>query len=215
MGHDYLARSELTEAYSDLLVKGVYRDGSVKEYKSHKVIVCPQSTWFAVACRNGTFREGESGVITVPLGVGPDSDDGTDDGNTFHYMMQFFYTDNYTPGVDDHHPGEEGLAAHALVYAIAEKYDVAGLRELARKKYNRRLYEMWKNSEMARAISIINNSIAPEVKGLKQVTADEVARYLGRLIDDSEICDSLQLAPLFMLRVMKTMRKKNFLDKLM
>lgn len=74
--------------YSDLTVKC-----GLRSFKVHKSVLCPRSKYFATACRKGTFKEGQEGVITLKaVDNGPDADnDAADDPHAVEMMMEYFY----------------------------------------------------------------------------------------------------------------------------
>ncbi|KAH6873632.1 hypothetical protein B0T10DRAFT_449832 [Thelonectria olida] len=127
-----------TGIYSDLTV----RCGN-KEYPVHKVLACTRFPFLAKAC-DGPYEEGRSGVIDL-------SDD---DHDAVDSMICYLYNGYYPriesgttvsvaqpPGskswtVDDFGEVTLGLQVkylclHARVYALAEKYAVSGLKEIA------------------------------------------------------------------------------------
>ncbi|KAM4054483.1 BTB/POZ domain-containing protein [Hirsutella rhossiliensis] len=72
----------LDHKYADLVIRCGGQD-----FKAHRAIVCPQSSFFAKACDNG-FKEAETGVIDLP----------DDEPEIVTHFLQFLYTGNYQDG---------------------------------------------------------------------------------------------------------------------
>ncbi|KAI4130485.1 MAG: hypothetical protein LQ338_001716 [Usnochroma carphineum] len=92
-----------------------------QDFKCHKVVVCPQSSFFEAACTNG-FQESLSSKIELV------------DDHPYHValMVEFLYTQEYTAAdhfaalFDVKHP-EYVFKAHISLYAMGDKYGVPRL----------------------------------------------------------------------------------------
>ncbi|KAE9988204.1 hypothetical protein EG328_000160 [Venturia inaequalis] len=89
------------------------KDGT--EIYVHKNIVCPQSTFFANACKKGRFKEGMEGVVNIEIG---ESDD-------IKAMLSYLYM------IDPVEDSENVFGRYARLYIAADFYDIATLRTRA------------------------------------------------------------------------------------
>ncbi|RDI83698.1 hypothetical protein Vi05172_g6288 [Venturia inaequalis] len=88
-------------------------------YNVHKAIVCAQSRFFKNACKKGTFKESDTGVIDLPA----------DDHYAVRSMIEFLYTGDYT----ELEPSTR-LLHHVQTYTLAEKCSIEPLKDHARSK---------------------------------------------------------------------------------
>ncbi|GAB7341442.1 hypothetical protein MBLNU457_7683t1 [Dothideomycetes sp. NU457] len=134
-GIDPPSTSGAAKEQSEILIRGVYETGVV-EWRLSRSVLSRESTWFATACRHGAFMEGETGVITVPLTKSPDFDEDADNLDAFSRMMRFFKDDFYYLNKDLASSFAQLVQIHAMLYAIADKYDVPRLQSLASDFYD-------------------------------------------------------------------------------
>ena len=97
-----------------------------KEYHVHRCFVAPQSKYFERAC-TGMFKEGAECKIDL-------KEDLT---SMVDRMIYYFYDFDYYSGSDSTKMTETALSVlvHIQMYAIADKYDVPGLKTLALEKF--------------------------------------------------------------------------------
>ncbi|EED11743.1 conserved hypothetical protein [Talaromyces stipitatus ATCC 10500] len=110
-----LTRIRELREFSDLTIvcEGV-------KYEVHKAIICSQSPVLHAACTGG-FQANESSPIV-------------------DRFVQFLYTGDYTISEKDHEGVDlSPMQYHARVFALADKYDVKTLCDLAANKYYDRL----------------------------------------------------------------------------
>lgn len=150
-------------------------------------------------------QEGEAGIITIPLSKQSEFDEDADNAEAFDEMMRFLYRGDYD--ADD----QDTLSGHAMVYAIAEKYGVASLARLAYERYADCWSKKPSDKDIACAIKVVNESVAPQVTGLKQHTAERVAYYLSHLIQVDEIRRVLERTPEFSVLLMQELQKQDLL----
>lgn len=165
-------------------------------YKVHKAIVCPQSGFFRAACRPNTFQEGISGVVTLPCNPGRDLDALTapisteefdwdldvEDKSAAKLMVHFFYHHNYPskfPTYDGHgrltaeNVVKGAMVDHAKMYAMAEKYQIPGLKIVALHKYQQCLEETY--AGYATSIIIAFMSTPETDQGLRSEIVDSLS----------------------------------------
>jgi hypothetical protein len=66
---------------------------------------------------------------------------------------------------------ETNLMLHARVYALAEKYEIGGLREVALSKFKVELDSNWDTRDFLEAIKIVYNSTPKSNRGMRDVVA--------------------------------------------
>ena len=129
----------LIEDTKALLDSGKYSDLTIttrtRSFKVHKAIVCTQSKVFAAMSDSGF-----EGTATSTFSLEDD------DPATVERMITFLYTGDYDDSTDiaEEEEGEEEtdaaqvchvLMANARVYCIADKHDMAGLKEIAKANF--------------------------------------------------------------------------------
>ncbi|KAL8409347.1 hypothetical protein RB594_007690 [Gaeumannomyces avenae] len=151
-----------------------------KNYLVHKSIVCPRSDFFAKACR-GPFKEAQEGKINLP----------EDDPVTVHSMVFYLYHLKYdvsqswkeTSGEEVPKDGSE-LVEHAKVYALAEKYGIPCLKELARKNFKTAADEHWDSDKFFDAAHEAYTNTLETDRGLRDVVVDTLYKYKDLLKKD-------------------------------
>ncbi|QSZ32609.1 hypothetical protein DSL72_002188 [Monilinia vaccinii-corymbosi] len=118
--------------YSDFIIKC-----HTKTFHVHRVVVCTQSKPIQAAA-NGNFRTWIQESITGIL----DLED--DDPCTVARMIHFLYLQDYDDGEEEAEaPARGRLLVNAMVYVLADKYDVPALQARARDKYEEALATAW------------------------------------------------------------------------
>ncbi|KAI3573646.1 hypothetical protein IWW34DRAFT_753919 [Fusarium oxysporum f. sp. albedinis] len=190
---------------------GLYSDLKItccnKQYQVHKAIICPRSCFFRNACEN-YFQESRSNVINLP----------EDDPEAVDSMIYYIYN-GYYPKMD---PGTQGiskdrlaaagwkletfgeftgglqvkfLVLHAEVYALAEKYDVLGLKEMAQ-----RCFRIISNcggccsKEFAQACEFVYTTTIDSDRGLRDVVVQSLLEH-PRALDEEHIRSAMRLLP--------------------
>ncbi|EGU73983.1 hypothetical protein FOXB_15505 [Fusarium oxysporum f. sp. conglutinans Fo5176] len=162
---------------------GLYSDLKItcgdKQYQVHKAIICPRSPFFGVACQNH-FRESQSNIINLP----------EDDPEAVDSMIYYIYN-GYYPKID---PGTHGeftgglqvkfLVLHAKVYALAEKYEVSGLKEMAQ-----RCFQIISNCGGS-----CSKEFAQAYRGLRDVVV-QALHDNPRALDEEHIRRAMRLQP--------------------
>ena len=81
---------------------------------------------------------------------------------------------------------------HISTYAIADKYDVRGLRTYARNKCNAQSWYKWSLTPLRIITSSVYSSTPPKDRGLRPLIADACAVHAKDLIYDPEWCELLR-----------------------
>ncbi|TDZ27702.1 Protein roadkill [Colletotrichum spinosum] len=137
----------MSDKYSDMTI----RCGG-RTFKTHKAIVCSQSSFFDKAL-NSSFKEGITNEVELP----------EDDPAAIRHMLEFMYKGDYsrveesTAGCPDTDTQQKALAAtarprrsgfkHLHAYLVADKYDVRALRLLALTRFYRAVELTWMADE--------------------------------------------------------------------
>lgn len=82
------------------------------------------------------------------------------------------------------HPAEgkaDQLLSHAILYEIADKYDVKGLKELAREKFSRACAKFWDTEEFVAAAKHAWSTTPIEDRGLREVIIKTIAEHMNLL----------------------------------
>ncbi|KAF6235108.1 hypothetical protein HO173_006735 [Letharia columbiana] len=212
-----LASNELlwtSQKYSDMTI----RCGS-KEYKVHRSVICPRSTFFAAAC-NGEFMEAKSATITM------NDDDLQAVENMLLYLYTLDYPDEEVPNVPADHGAMDSslpphlrtisttteedtnvgttlgliegttlhdprMMNHALVYAVADKYDIPELKELAKCKFQTLARSKWPHDDLHAVTEIVFSTTPDQDMGLRQIILDICAEHFQDILKDEGSRDAV------------------------
>ena len=84
------------------------------------------------------------------------------------------------------------LIEHAKVFAMAVKYHVDALRNLAAQKFKAEVAEHWDHEDLAHAIHVIYTSTADEVTQLREIAVEALDAHRGQLLEKPEIATLLR-----------------------
>ena len=171
-----------SEKYSDLII--VTR---TRSFKAHKAVVCTQSQVFA-AMSDGYFKESS----TSNLGLEDD------DPATVERMIAFLYTGKYDQGNSDI-PAKEAkrtarttLMVDTLVYSLADKYDIKGLKVLARFNFRRvDCCTAWQCEDFLNIVRAVLNTTPDNDSGLRDMVSCICARHIDEVLADETWNDFL------------------------
>ncbi|QDS73368.1 hypothetical protein FKW77_007158 [Venturia effusa] len=171
-----IAVTALRKGVSNVFESGEYSDLTVrcqnKDFNVHKVVVCAQSDWFKNACKT-TFQEGQSGLITLP----------DEEYNAIQGLLQHMYEFRYNgPGAED----ASALAYHLDLYTVADKYQCAGLRQLAIERFSAAAHHNWNSPELVEAIKTIYKTPAVVNHKLRESALDVVLNHLKKLVSSAD-----------------------------
>ena len=151
-------------------------------------------------------QEGDSGVIELKTAesdhaTSNDGEDAYDEPEIVKLMVEYFYHFDYLRGTDSELvqvsasdlqsppqlPSQVYLIEHAKVFAIAVKYQIEGLRELAVSKFHTAATGLWKHDDFAHSVHIVFNSTAEEVTQLLVIASDILHQHFDVLKEKAEI----------------------------
>lgn len=84
------------------------------------------------------------------------------------------------------------LIEHAKVFAMAVKYHVDALRNLAVQKFQTEVGQHWDHEDLAHAVHVIYTSTADEVTQLREVTVEALNAHRDQLLEKPEIATLLR-----------------------
>jgi hypothetical protein len=83
------------------------------------------------------------------------------------------------------YPAPEGdatqLLLHSKMYEIGDKYEVVGLKQLAREKFLRAATKYWNDEQFTTAAYYVFNTTPEEDKGLRDVVSSTISAHMGLL----------------------------------
>ncbi|QDS69486.1 hypothetical protein FKW77_006690 [Venturia effusa] len=166
-----MAHQGIIDAVSSCLDSGDHSDLTIKcennEFKAHKVVLCPQSTFFAKALKKNAFQEGQTGVISMDA----------DDPDAIHAMLRFLYTGDYS---------NENLTmqSHLKIYELADKVDVSSLKTLCEEKFKGIAGVDWKDATFPACIKLAYDITPPGSSGerLRSIVVEIVSEHVKDLL---------------------------------
>jgi len=183
-------------SFEELMDSGKYSDLTIKcgdqEFRVHRAIVCSRSKPLA-AMVDGNWKESEIGVIEL----------NEDPPEMVKKMIQFLYTlqydDNRGNTLEHDVPSEshkenpetaEGpLLTNAHLFVLGDIYDIHGLREYARSRYEEIVKDRWNNEFFSQSIHLVYEKCTEEsLKGVMVQTAQE---NIGVLLEREEFLQLL------------------------
>lgn len=75
----------------------------------------------------------------------------------------------------------EALVIHAKMYAIAEKYNIIGLKQLAKERFEPECEYFWNHSEFPIAANIVYDSTPENDKGLRDIVVKTIVSHMELL----------------------------------
>ncbi|RYN37615.1 hypothetical protein AA0119_g11868 [Alternaria tenuissima] len=94
------------------------------------------------------------------------------------------------------------LLVHSKMYAIGDKYDVAGLKELACKKFSPIGMSLWNNEAFVQAAEHVLNSTPDSDVGLREVLCQTIVSHI-ELLNKPAVADLLDKHTKFMFKVLR------------
>ncbi|KAG9186238.1 hypothetical protein G6011_02794 [Alternaria panax] len=170
-------------SHKQLLVtlKNTFSDRTVTcgsdSYKVHKnIVVCSRTEFFARAMRFGG-KEATEGIVDLP----------GDNPATVKRLCQWIYEDDYASNADKiaglfpcptqpSDQGEENLLIQAKMYEIADKYDVADLKDLVKEKFHWACTVSWNASTLSNAAHHVFSTTPEHEIGLRDTVISTIHR---------------------------------------
>jgi hypothetical protein len=154
--------------FSDLVLRH-----DVESFQVHRIIVCAQSKVFYKACTGG-FEEEFTGIIQM---------------NHVNYielkkLVNFFYDSEY----DDCLPEDADLSLlqlHARMFALADQYDIPGLKTLAAEKYSSRCTTS-QTLELLVSLRDVYETTPPSIRRLRHTAYIAVRKRLPEILRNKE-----------------------------
>lgn len=95
-------------------------------------------------------------------------------------------------------PSRVYMIEHAKVFAIAVKFQIDGLRDLAALKFKQAATAYWSHDDFAHSVHIVFNSTAEEVTQLREIVSDILHQHFDDLEAKPEVeavvCNTPRLA---------------------
>jgi len=198
-------------AYSDLTINCGH-----DKYNVHRAIVCPRSTFFEKAC-DSQFKEAHTRAIELPgddpkaielmlhylyrldypqqqqepqqgthsssPGVGADLETSIASSKKQRKMLKAV-----SHHADRKIPKTSNLLIHAKMYALGEKYDIQGLKDLALGKFLTEVEFYWDTDDFIKAFEEVFTSTVEEDRGLRNACVDIIAQHV-ELLDRTQLQD--------------------------
>ena len=221
-------RIGLTRSNSEIWGSSKYSDLTVRcgsqDFKLHRAIVCPRSTFFAAACDGqfhvhkisirqltscesvltSLFQEAQTCTIVLKEDDPPTVrrmltylytltyDDEGDAASAEHYMVNGAKISKAAPTLSP--PlSEEELSRHAkmmnnvVVYAVAQKYDISELKELATFKFRQLLWLKAPSPSLLHVVDAVFETTSIADSGLRSVVAKYCIKYRTEIVADNHL----------------------------
>ena len=105
-----------------------------------------------------------------------------DDPVTVERMITFFYTGKYDHGSFPCSTVGDILMAHTLVYSIADKYDIKGLKVLAKAKFEYLARVAWSCGDYLAVVAQVFDTTPDTDMGLRDIVGLECAEHIDELL---------------------------------
>ena len=110
-------------------------------------------------------------------------------------MVQFFYSMNYDDDIPEEIEATERetvsrislLQLHARMFALGDRYDIPGLRDVAVKKYSSRCTVFWESLEFLESICDVYGRTPSSVQHLRNAACFLMRKNLPKMLDDEAV----------------------------
>lgn len=157
----------------------------------HKLVLCAQSEWFQKTCA-GSWKVGAQystdhtvRLMTVQEGQESKIELAEDDPQVVDAMLHYLYNFDY----GDYGIGQEHCPPIVLdvrVFAIAGKYFLANLKDLAAKKFETRAAEEWKGPGFVAAITEAYSIIPEHDDTIRKILVRIAREHASQLLDPEQ-----------------------------
>lgn len=158
--------------YSDFIIKCHSRTFHV-----HRIVVCTQSKPIQAAA-NGNFLESVTGVLDLV----------DDDPSTVERMINFFYLQDYDDSetIEEAKEGYGRLLINTMVYIIGDKYDIQGLKTLAKRKYEAAIDTEWNTPSFSASLELMYEELPESDMCLTSLALQTASKHVKELKDKEE-----------------------------
>lgn len=149
-------------------------------------------------------QEGDTGIIKLKATpsdgeTAAEGDDVCDEPEIVKLMVEYFYHFDYLRDTESltepsqssaptaKPPSHGYIIEHAKVFAIAVKYQIDGLGDLAASKYKEAVTTCWNKEEFAHSVFVAFNSTAEEVTQLRDIVSDTLHQHFDDLKNKAEV----------------------------
>ncbi|KAF5723799.1 BTB POZ domain-containing protein [Fusarium mundagurra] len=195
-----------TGNYSDLILAS-----REKNYPAHRAVVCPQSSVIEKKCQ---FQDATQGPSCERCGTAPEYrfDFLDDDPQSVDCLVQFLYRQDYQDthiSHEDDQEEEDSVAkdsedielsddyidncypvVHVRMYALAEKYDISALKDLALGKFNKAIQQEPPLDRFLDSAEEAYTSTVPEDRGMRDAVVKHFHTH-PELLDDERTYETL------------------------
>jgi len=107
-------------------------------------------------------------------------------------MVNFFYNMSYDDDIPEETEQETGpcispLQLHARMFALGDRYDISGLREVAVKKYSSKCAVAWIPLEFLESISDVYGRTPASLRQLRDAACVVARKNLPKMLDDESV----------------------------
>ena len=112
-------------------------------------------------------------------------------------MVQFFYSMSYDDDIPEVTERETEslislLQLHARMFALGDRYDIPGLRDVAVKKYSSRCAVSWKPLEFVESICDIYERTPSSLRHLRNAACIRMRKNLPNMLDDEAVANAYE-----------------------
>ncbi|KAL8878743.1 MAG: hypothetical protein Q9198_003517 [Flavoplaca austrocitrina] len=167
-----------------------------REWKVHRVVICSHSKYFWKTCQSG-FKEGETGAIVLK----------EENPAVIAKLVNYFYKFDYDDSdVKDAHSDKDNreqppaqdckpskLEFNALMYFAGDKYDIGGLKILAKAKFSAALVQGWDQEDhFPEAIRLVYENTVSSDRGLRECLKPMLVVHKQQLQSNEKFMDLVE-----------------------
>ena len=85
----------------------------------------------------------------------------------------------------------ERMMNNVMVYAIADKYDIPELKDLAKEKFHGQIEEVWPHEDLSSVVKAVYQTTPTGDMGLRQIIIDACSAHFEDIVKDEAIMETL------------------------